>query len=435
MRILMCVCTAPCFAGARILPAFKVHSPHYSTQGPDASKISGIGLTSPNTDPKLNMEARGLRDSTTLPRRQTRSNAEREEWEALQTDILGGSTVEAFIQVLAILVSSLINPETGIILRRSHVNRFFEPEYNHPVARLLIISLLRRIAKGSPSPVADPNSYHMLRTTWLAFLSPLVSNESEVTAFYIGTTPLSKILPVLDELGLCKDLQEVCAVQHELAPLLGSRVFASFKGPLPVSIGEMQEVIGKVEYLQHAIGPGTVPLAYVIVLAMSHFGDARQVFLQDWAETVDGENLSLAARDQFWGVSSPNTGLVLLLAMLLRAYYVFGGVDTSLRQSRRSPELPADLSHESYLLLIEATASYVMAFDLESLFRVLVPHIAHLKVWLPESRKQAWCDFYGQKLDDRMNRLEARHLRREVDVVRTHGSVWWKLCLGYGRRA
>ena len=365
------------------------------------------------------------RESVTLPNRRWCKTAEKKKWAAFQAEVTNGPFGDAFARTLVVLVSSLISPDTGVVCQKADMEGFFEAEYLCPDDRMFLLQFVYEVARNQPTGSTKYTFYNISRDAWKAFLSPVLSDSLQITAFYLGATPAGRIKPVLEQLGLATSIEEIYALQHRLGPVLASEVIVPFKAPLPISIPEMGEVFAKALDIRQMIGSVDLPQGPLVVLAMSHFGDLRQQFLQEWSDTFHAEQLSSTAMQQFWVAPNPKHGLVLLVSMLLRHYYVFGKVVVH----DQSPELLEDLSPKSFFLLTEATASYAMVFGVDALLYELFPKFRYLTAKLSPARQLLWEEFWQANLPDLTSRQ-----RRELGVSVSALFEWWSICMGNRHR-
>ena len=368
---------------------------------------------------------RPLRDSDTFPCSQSCTDADREHWIELDQKILKGPSANAFRRALVTLVSSLISPETGAIRRIDQIHDFFDPDFPFPNERMFLLHFVDQVAHHDPTIEVDSTTFDIPRKVWEAFLRPVSSNFYPVTSFHVGVTPAGKIKPVLEQLGLATSNQEVYDLQHRFQPILASQAISIYRAPMFTSIMDQGETLSKAFVLQQKIGSMDVSRNFLIVLALSHFADARQAFLQDWSDTLDAEQLSAAAIQQFWVTRDPRHGLTLLVIMLLRHYYVFGQVVSHTDQ----PSLSEDLSPDSYFLLGEAASSFASIFRLEGLLLELFPRFKLINVKMPVARCELWQDYWLRHLP-----IALPHHDRDATTFKRKGVFdWWKLCVGVRR--
>ena len=108
-----------------------------------------------------------------------------------------------------VLVSSLISPETGVFCRKADVDGFFKPEYLFPDERMFLLQFVYQVARNQPTSSTELAFHNISRDVWKAFLFPILSDSQQVTAFYLGTTPASKIKPILEQLGLAASAEKI----------------------------------------------------------------------------------------------------------------------------------------------------------------------------------------------------------------------------------
>jgi hypothetical protein len=230
-----------------------------------------------------------------------------------------------------------------------------------------------------------------------------------------------KIKPILDQLGLVTSVEEVYTLQHRLGVILGSKAIAPFKAPLYMSIPEIGEVLAKASDLREMIGSVDIPQESLITLAMTHFSDSRQLFLQDWSETFHAVQVVSTAVQQFWVAANPNQRLALLLSVLARSYYVFGKVVAH----NDAPRVPNDLSPQSFFLLTEAATSYATVFGIEPLLYQLFPRFRYLGAALPPIRQQLWKGYWQRNLPNLMDRRP-----KELVINKSFAFKWLAKCMG-----